>query len=84
MDYLFKEPLEGMYPDPECRVPGKDGKIVSRKGAVINRKEFEELRGEYYQLRGWDVDSGLPSVAKLKALQLGDISDDLQQRGLVR
>jgi hypothetical protein len=51
LDYLFAESLEGMYSDPECRVPGKDGKIVSRKGSVIDRGEFEKMRQEYYLLR---------------------------------
>jgi aldehyde:ferredoxin oxidoreductase len=83
LEYLFEEPLEGMYPDPECRVPGKDGKIVSKKGAVIDRSEFEKLRDEYYQLRGWDIDSGLQTVAKLEALQLGDVADVLRPRGLL-
>ena len=43
---------------------------------------FEEVKREYYQLRGWDATSGLQTKAKLEALGLGDIAEDLVQRGL--
>jgi aldehyde:ferredoxin oxidoreductase len=84
MDYLHEEPLRGTYPDPECRVPGKNGEEGSRRGAVVEREEFEKMKDEYYELRGWDVESGLQTVAKLEELQLGDIASDLQRRGLAK
>ncbi len=84
LDYLFKEPLEGTYSDPECRVPGKDGKIAYRKGAVVDREGFEKMQQEYYQIRGWDGESGLPTVTRLKELGLGDVADDLRHRGMVK
>jgi len=84
MDYLFKEPLERAFFDPECRVPGADGKTVSKKGVILNRGEFERLKDEYYALRGWDVESGLQTETKLRELELADIASDLKERGLLR
>jgi aldehyde:ferredoxin oxidoreductase len=84
LDYLHDEPLEGVFFNPECIVPGKNGEIVSRKGARVDRADFENLKSEYYTLRGWDVPSGLPTEKKLKELGLADIAADLKTRGLLR
>ena len=84
LDYLHDEPLEMVFFDPDCIVPGKNGEIISRKGAKIDRKDFENLKSEYYSLRGWDVPSGLPTEKKLKELGLSDVAADLKTRGLLR
>jgi len=84
LDYLHDEPLEMVFFDPDCIVPGKNGEIVSRKGAKIDRKNFENLKSEYYSLRGWDVPSGLPTEKKLKELGLSDVAADLKTRDLLR
>ncbi|MCG6878622.1 MAG: hypothetical protein LJE96_05670 [Deltaproteobacteria bacterium] len=84
LDYLHDEPLDTVFFDPDCIVPGKNGKPVSRKGQKIVRSDFENLKSEYYQLRGWDVDSGLPREAKLKELGLSDIATDLKARDLLK
>jgi aldehyde:ferredoxin oxidoreductase len=84
LDYLHDEPLEMVFFDPDCIVPGKNGEIVSRKGAKIDRKDFENLKSEYYSLRGWDIPSGLPTEKKLKELGLADVAADLKTRGLLR
>jgi aldehyde:ferredoxin oxidoreductase len=77
-------PIQEAFLNSECIVPGKNGEPVSRKGAVVERAKFEQLKSEYYELRGWDVDSGLPTRAKLKDLQLEDIASDLAARGLLK
>jgi aldehyde:ferredoxin oxidoreductase len=84
LDYLHEEPLEGVFFNPECIVPGKDGQIVSRKGARLTRQDFENLKNEYYALRGWDKPSGLPTEKKLNELGLADIAADLKARDLLR
>ncbi len=83
LDYLHDEPLESVFFNPDCIVPGKNGEIVSRKGAKIDRQDFENLKSEYYALRGWDVESGLPTEKKLQELDLADIAADLKARGLI-
>lgn len=83
LDYLHDEPLEVVFFDPDCIVPGKNGQVVSRKGARLDRADFENLKSEYYELRGWDVESGLPTEKKLKELELGDVAVDLKARGLL-
>ena len=84
LDYLHDEPLEGVFFNPDCIVPGKNGKVVSRKGARLDRQDFENLKSEYYTLRGWDVPSGLPTEKRLKDLGLTDIAADLKKRNLLR
>ena len=81
-EFLFTDPVESTFFDPECLVPGKDGERVSRKGAVIDRSCFEKLKDEYYALRGWEVASGLQTTARLEELGLADVAEDLKGRGM--
>lgn len=82
-EFHYTVPVEADYFNPQCLVPGKDGKPISRKGAVVDRQKFEKMLKEYYQLRGWDVTSGLQTRAKLKELDLDDIGRDLEQMGRI-
>ena len=84
LDYVYDEPLPAAFGNPECLVPGKDGEITSRKGAVVERDKFEEMKSEYYELRGWDVESGLPTKANLKELELEDVASGLEKQGLLK
>jgi aldehyde:ferredoxin oxidoreductase len=79
LDYFFKEPTNGVYFNPECQVPGKDGSIISLKGARIDRNEFEKMKDEYYSLRGWDIATGVPTSKKLHELDLEDVSIGLEK-----
>jgi aldehyde:ferredoxin oxidoreductase len=76
-------PLQFDHADPECVVPGKDGEVISLKGAVVNREAFEKAKDEYYQLRKWDVATGLQTRANLEELELAEVADDLERRGLI-
>ena len=84
LDYLHDEPLQIVFFNPDCIVPGKNGEIVSRKGAKIVREDFENLKSEYYELRGWDVESGLQTRARMEELELSDVADDLEKRRLLK
>jgi aldehyde:ferredoxin oxidoreductase len=86
LDYFFTEPIKKneTFMSPECIMPGKDGQAISKLGAVVDRDKFEGMKGEYYELRGWDVETGLPTRAKLEELQLHDVADDLAGRGLLK
>jgi len=83
LDYLFEEPLEGVFFNPDCLVPGKNGRVVSKKGNIIDRQAFEKLKSEYYALRGWDVTSGLLTGAGLQELGLADMIADLKAEDLL-
>ena len=83
LDYLHDEPLDAVFFNPDCIVPGKNGEIVSRKGLRIERSDFEDLKSEYYGLRGWDVASGLLKESKLTELGLADVAADLKNRSLL-
>jgi aldehyde:ferredoxin oxidoreductase len=84
LDYHHNEPLQFSRLDRDCLVPGKNGGVASRKGEVVDRKEFEKMRDEYYALRGWDIESGLPTHAGLKKLNLEDIADGLEKLGRLK
>jgi len=77
------QPLEGHVADPECLVPGRNGEIVSRLGERVEMKDFIHLREEYYELRGWDVKTGLQTRAGLAGLDLPEVADELEERGLL-
>ena len=77
------EPLSAHVADPECIVPGPDGTPVSRIGAKVDLPEYLRIRDEYYELRGWDVPTGLQTRAALEALDLGEVANGLEARGLL-
>jgi aldehyde:ferredoxin oxidoreductase len=81
-EFLFTEPMGGVFFDRECRAAGKNGERISLKGAVIDRERFEGMKEEYYQLRGWDPATGLQKEDTLKSLGLPDVVDDLKKGGL--
>jgi aldehyde:ferredoxin oxidoreductase len=53
------------------------------KTRPVSREEFEALRDDYYDERGWDIDEGIPTQARLTGLGLGDVAQDLSERGLL-
>lgn len=50
----------------------------------LEREKFIPLLEKYYRLRGWDVESGRPTVAKLRQLVLGDVAEELIHAGLIK
>lgn len=83
-EVFYEIPIKSVRFNSDCLVPGPYGEPVSRRGAVVEKDQFEGLKDEYYQLRGWDVSSGLPTRATMQALELEDIADDLETRGLLK
>ena len=79
----FTVPLDFDVSSPDCLMPGKGGELISRRGAVVERDKFERMKDEYYRIRHWDVDTGLQTSEVLEALELKDVAQDLQQRGLL-
>ena len=49
--------------------PMPDGPV---EGDVLR---LDEMMPEYYRLRGWDVETGMPTRAKLESLGLGFVAD---------
>jgi aldehyde:ferredoxin oxidoreductase len=82
-EFCYTVPLKGDYGNPECLVPGKDGKPFSRKGMVVDRDAFEKMKDEFYRLRGWDVATGLQRRETLESLGLADVADSLALEGLL-
>lgn len=84
MGYLFEEPINWTFFDPELLVPDKTGQPVTMKGSILDRAGFEKIKDDYYQARGWDVASGLPTAAKLQSLDLTDIAEGLKKEKLMK
>ena len=80
--FNYTIPLEHTMHNPDCLVPGEEGKVISRKGAVVDKGEFERMRDEYYGYRGWDSATGLQTISKLEDLDLRDVAQYLQKRKL--
>ena len=82
-DEWHNVPLDGHVADPDCLVPGPDGKTVSRLGALIAMDEYLPARDEFYALRGWDARTGLPARKRLEALGLRGLAADLSAEGML-
>ncbi|MGA2670242.1 MAG: aldehyde ferredoxin oxidoreductase family protein [Dehalococcoidia bacterium] len=50
-------------------------------GLVLDQTKWNEMLDEYYDLVGWDKNTGIPSRAKLEALGLYKIADELWKTG---
>lgn len=70
-DYLpemyYKEPLQG-------------GPL---SGQVIEKAGFDQMLDDFYKFRGWDAATGVPTRRTLVELNLEDVADDLEKRGLL-
>ena len=49
----------------------------------LDREKFGRLMDEYYDLRGWDPSTGRPTRSKLEELDLSDVADRLDEKGLI-
>jgi aldehyde:ferredoxin oxidoreductase len=81
-EFSFTVPTTSESMDKELLVPGRDGEPISKKGTVVDREKFTKMLGEYYELRGWDK-SGLQTKQKLVELDLEDVAEGLESRGLI-
>lgn len=82
-DEFHSRPLETHVADPDCVVPGPEGKEVSMIGAKIDSIVFVSLLEEFYELRGWDTVTGLQTRMLLEQLHLKDIADQLDDLQLI-
>lgn len=51
------------------------------KGERLEKKKLAKAIDEYYGLRGWDVNTGLPTRAKLEELGLKEVVEELGKLG---
>lgn len=49
----------------------------------IDKEQWEALKDKYYKLRGWDVNTGVPTRAKLEGLGMKALADKLQSVGKI-
>ena len=84
LEHQHDKPLEYLRYNRDCMVIGAESRFTSRKGETVERAEFEKMKDEYYGLRGWDIKSGLQTRSKLEELQLGDVANDLDEKGLLQ
>ncbi|MFC1592553.1 aldehyde ferredoxin oxidoreductase family protein [Candidatus Omnitrophota bacterium] len=53
------------------------------KGFPITLGNYDKLLDEYYKVRGCDLETGIPTKAKLEEVGLRDVADDLEKRGIL-
>ncbi|PNV78206.1 MAG: hypothetical protein C0200_02255, partial [Thermoproteota archaeon] len=49
------------------------------KGQIV---ELDQMLNEYYELRGWDIDTGIPKMSKLRELGLEKEADLMRNQGI--
>ena len=81
-EFSFNIPLQRTEHNPDCLIPGGNGRVISRQGAVVERDKFQSLMAEYYGYMGWDVTTGLQTISRLEQLGLGDAASYLAAKGL--
>jgi aldehyde:ferredoxin oxidoreductase len=50
-------------------------------GVLLDRERFLSVMSKYYELSGWNPANGWPTRAKLEALGIGDVADELEREG---
>ena len=53
-------------------------------GIPLDLAQFSAVLDRYYELRGWNPETGWPTRARLEALGLGDVADDVALLYLAR
>jgi aldehyde:ferredoxin oxidoreductase len=51
------------------------------KGQCVTKEQLEDMLNNYYDFRSWDRKTGIPTVAKLRELDLGFAADQLRAQG---
>lgn len=50
-------------------------------GLAVDKQKWDKMLEEYYDLNGWDKKTGIPTRARLEALGLKNIADELEILG---
>ncbi|MDJ0986567.1 MAG: aldehyde ferredoxin oxidoreductase N-terminal domain-containing protein [Desulfobacterales bacterium] len=50
----------------------------------VTPEDLEQMKKDYYQAMGWDVKTGIPTLATLRALNLEDVASDLIKQGKLK
>ncbi len=54
------------------------------KTKVVTREDVDKILDDYYDEHGWDIETGIPTKAKLVELGLEEAAADLEQRGFYK
>ncbi|MFH1929459.1 MAG: aldehyde ferredoxin oxidoreductase N-terminal domain-containing protein [Chloroflexota bacterium] len=73
---------EGRRREDDWLLPGYFD-LIDQLGHTIDRQAFSGAMDRYYQLRGWDLETGVPTRAKLEGLDLKDVADELERLGVL-
>jgi aldehyde:ferredoxin oxidoreductase len=53
-------------------------------GRKYIREDLERAKSDYYQLMGWDVKTGIPTRPTLEKLDLKEVAEGLEKKGLIK
>ena len=73
---------EGRTREDDWLLPGYF-ELVDQLGHTVDREAFGMAMDRYYSLRGWDLETGVPTRAKLDELDLGYVADELEGAGIL-
>ena len=71
---------DDMLPEMYFKEPLNTGPM---KGHIIEKEKFEEMLEEYYLYQGLDVETAIPTRKTLEELDLKEVADELEQRGIL-
>jgi aldehyde:ferredoxin oxidoreductase len=83
-DYIYSEPIVGIYGVLKHLMPGKeDGKwdYFDYGARHIDRDKFEQFKTRFYTLQGWETTTGYPTRSALERSGLGYVADELKRCG---
>ena len=69
---------QGLCKEDDLRIPPRYLTPMPQgpaKGRAIRMETFTALIEQYYRARGWDVESGIPTGEKLRALGLNSVAE---------
>jgi aldehyde:ferredoxin oxidoreductase len=67
---------DDVLPDRLMKEPLPEGPA---EGMVIDQDTLEMLKDAYYKYRGWELTTGIPSLAKLKELGMDELMEDVKK-----
>jgi aldehyde:ferredoxin oxidoreductase len=67
---------DDVLPDRLMKEPLPEGPA---EGMVLDTETLEMLKDAYYNYRGWDLATGIPTLAKLKELGLDELIEDVKK-----
>ena len=81
--YNAREGLRRQHDTLPERLTEEPVKSGPNKGQVVSREQLESMKDDFYRSMGWEIETGIPSLERLRSLGLDDVAVDLQRAGVL-